>query len=513
MKKVFQNLFILVPLFLLLSACGGGGSKDSNNARLADLQLSTGVLDQIFQSTQFDYTASVSHLTTRLKVTASTEDEKASGLTINGTPVSSGVPSGWINLVEGANTIDIVVMAEDGVTTRAYQLIITRLGLQESLSKLIAADGSSTDYFGVSVSLSGDGLAVGAYSDGNNNGNDAGSVYVYTRSGGVWSYQGNLIAIDGAAGDYFGRSVSLDGDSLAVGAYQHDANNLTGSGSVYVFTRSGTSWSQQAKLIASDAAVDDQFGISVSLDGDSLAVGAWLDDDIDTSSGSVYVFTRSGTLWSQQAKLTATDGAAGDWFGWSVSLDGDSLAVGAYQHDANNLTSSGSVYVFTRSGTSWSEQAKLTAGDGVAGNDFGYSVSLDGDSLAAGAIYGDGNDTNSGAVYVFTRNGGLWSQQVKLTAADGAIDDRFGFSLSLDGDSLAVGASLDDDNSLTDSGSVYFYARSGTTWSQQAKLTATDGAVEDRLGGSVSLDGDSVAVGAAYGDGNYADTGMVYVFK
>jgi hypothetical protein len=315
-----------------------------------------------------------------------------------------------------------------------------------------------------------------------------------------WTERQKLLASDGAAYDYFGCSVSLDGDTAVIGA-DGDDDLGSASGSAYVFTRTGTSWTQQAKLLASDGEAGDKFGRSVSLDGDTVVIGAYSDDSY---RGSAYVFTRSGTTWMQQAKLTASDGEADGFFGISVSLDGDTVVIGAYRDDLYR----GSAYIFTRTGTSWAQQAKLLASDGSAGDWFGVSVSVDGDTAVIGAYKDDDLGDASGSAYVFTRTGTSWTQQAKLLASDGAADDEFGWSVSLDGDTAVIGADGDDDLGSA-SGSAYVFTRSGTTWTQQAKLTASDGEADDWFGWSVSLDGDTVVIIAA-GDDSWR--GSAYVF-
>ncbi|MBI4703474.1 MAG: FG-GAP repeat protein [Deltaproteobacteria bacterium] len=214
----------------------------------------------------------------------------------------------------------------------------------------------------------------------------------------VWGEQ-KLLASDGAAEDWFGYSVSLSGDTALVGAHQEDDNG-NDSGSAYVFVRSGASWTEQAKLLASDGAADDWFGYSVSLSGDTALVGAYGDDDKDKERGSAYVFIRNGASWTEQAKLVASDGHDGDQLGISVSLSGDTALVGAY-HDNDNGKDSGSVYVFIRNGASWTEQAKLVASDGASGDEFGFSVSFSGDTALVGAYYDNDNGKDSGSAYVF----------------------------------------------------------------------------------------------------------------
>jgi hypothetical protein len=364
------------------------------------------------------------------------------------------------------------------------------------VAKLLADDGATNDFFGFSVALSGDTAVIGALRDDNDvNGVDSGSAYVFTRAGANWSQQAKLTAADGAANDTFGGNVAISGDTAVIGALSDD-NDVNGvdSGSAYVFIRSGTNWGQQAKLTATDGAAGDEFGYSVALSGDTAVIGAARDDDEGNDSGSAYVFTRAGTNWSQQAKLTAADGAAGDVFSISVALSGNTVVIGADLND-NKGDNSGAAYVFTRSGTTWSQQAKLTADDGAADDIFGIRVALSGVTAVIGAARDDDKGDNSGAAYVFIRSGTTWSQQAKLTAADGAARDWFGTRVAISGDTAVIGAILDDDKS-DNSGSAYVFTRSGTSWSQQAKLTATDGAADDVFGWSVALSGDTVVIGA-----------------
>ena len=236
---------------------------------------------------------------------------------------------------------------------------------------------------------------MGAYGDDG----EKGSAYIFLRSGTSWVQQAKLTASDGNAFDRFGNSVSISGDYAIVGANQDDVNG-TDSGSAYIFKRDSTTWSQQAKLTASDGAASDWFGWSVSISGDYAIVGAFWDDDKGTDSGSAYIFKRDGTTWSQQDKLTASDGAVGDRFGWSVSISGDYAIVGAYLDDDKG-SSSGSAYILKRDGTSWSEEAKLTASDGAGIDRFGYSVSIGNGYIIAGAYFDDDKGTNSGSAYMF----------------------------------------------------------------------------------------------------------------
>jgi hypothetical protein len=380
-------------------------------------------------------------------------------------------------------------------------------------AKLVAGDGAITDRFGFSVTLDGNTALVGAYGDDVGVNGHQGSAYVFAHSGSTWTQQAKLVADDGAPNDYFGASVALDGNTALVGAYGDDVGVNSDQGSAYVFTRSGATWTQQAKLVAGDGAEGDEFGTSVALDGDTTLVGATYDDVSSSNQGSAYVFTRSGSAWIQQAKLTAGDAATGDLLGRSVALDGDTALVGAYTDDVGAISDQGSAYVFTHSGSTWTQQAELTAGNGAMGDRFGYSVALDGNTALVGAYTDDlGANSDQGSAYVFTCSGDTWTQEAKLTAGDGAAGDRFGSSVALDGDTALVGA-IYDDVSSSNQGSAYVFTRSGTKWMQQAKLTAGDGANSDEFGWSVALDGDTALVGAYDAKvGANSDQGSAYVF-
>ena len=308
--------------------------------------------------------------------------------------------------------------------------------------KLTASDGVAYDFFG-SVSLSADGntALIGASNVTVGNKSSQGAAYVFVLNGGIWSQQQKLTALDGAAGDAFGASVSLsgDGNTALIGALDAKVGANTIQGAAYVFARNGGTWSQDQKLTASDGAASDQFGLQVSLsaDGSTALIGAyWATVGANAKQGAAYVFVRSGVTWSQDQKLTASDGAADAYFGASVSLsgDGNTALIGAWGAKVGANTNQGAAYVFVRSGLTWSQDQKLTASDGAAGDAVGASVSLSGDGNTAliGAENATvGANTAQGAAYVFVNSGGTWSQQQKLTALDGAAYDQFGSSVSL----------------------------------------------------------------------------------
>jgi hypothetical protein len=381
-------------------------------------------------------------------------------------------------------------------------------GIWSETQKLLASDGAAGDEFGIYTSLDGDTAIIGANWD-DDNGNNSGSAYVFTCIGNTWTQQAKLLASDGDAEDWFGCSVALSGDTAIIGAEGVDDNG-NNSGSAYVFIRTGTTWTQQQKLLASDGTPHDNFGIYVSLDGDTALIGARADSIHGNYSGSAYVFTRTGTTWTQQQKLVPQDGQAEDNFGICVSLKGDTALIGAW-YDDDNGANSGSAYVFTRSGMTWTQQAKLLASDGAAGDEFGNSVFLSGDTAIIASPFDDDNAANSGSAYVFVRTGTTWTQQQKLLPSDGASGDQFSmWNVGLDGDTALIGAWYDDDNGAN-SGSAYVFTRTGTTWTQQQKILASDGAAGDNFAG-YSISGNTAIITSWYDDDNGANSGSAYVF-
>jgi len=380
--------------------------------------------------------------------------------------------------------------------------------------KLFASDAAVGDLFGESVSVSGNTAVVGAPSD-DDAGTDSGSAYVFVRTGSVWTQQQKLTASDAAARDYFGIAVSVSGDTVLVGADGDDDHGFA-SGSAYIFrydpsrTICGRWWCEEQKLTASDAAGVDQFGNSVSVSGDTAVVGAFRDDNY---TGSAYVFVRSGGVWTQQQKLTASDAAASDRYGHSVSVSGDTAVVGATQTFVDGFNP-GSAYVFVRAGTLWTEQQKLTASDAAANDSFGSSVSVSGDTAVVGAdLDSHPGKSFAGSAYVFVRSGKVWNQQQMLTASDARSGDLFGVSVSLSGDTTVVGAYHDGEGGAAfDLGSAYVFVRSGGIWTEQQKLTASDAAAGDEFGNSVSVSGDTAVVGAYQNYNSESDSGSAYVY-
>jgi hypothetical protein len=455
-----------------------------------------------------------------------------------------------------------------------------------------ASNAQAVDDFGRAVAVSGDTMVVGAPwedssasgvngSQSDNSASYSGAAYVFVRNGTNWIQQAYLKPSNPELPDNFGLSVAISGDTIVVGAWG-EASSATGvngnqsdngasyAGAAYVFVRSGATWSQQAYLKASNTGADDYFGYAVAVSGDTVIVGAMGEssgatgvngnqaDNSAPSAGSAYVFVRSAGAWTQQAYLKASNTGAEDFFAWSVALSGDTAVIGAWGEDSNasgvngnqtdnSAPSSGAAYVFIRNGTTWTQQAYLKASNTGASDRFGWSVALSGETVVVGAdgeassatgINGSQSNNNagqSGAAYVFVRNGTTWTQQAYLKASNTGAEDRFGYSVSVSADAIAVGSYKEDsnatgsngnqsDNSAIDSGAAYVFARSGITWTQQAYLKPSNTGANDYFGSAVAVAGDTVVVGAigeasgAAGiNGNQSDnsapeSGAAYVF-
>jgi hypothetical protein len=362
--------------------------------------------------------------------------------------------------------------------------------------KLAASDGTGGDYFGRSVSLTTDGNMALVGANGANS--STGAAYVFTRSGDNWTQQAQLSASDGKTYESFGESVALsnDGSTAIAGS--------PGKNAAYVFVRSGSNWSQQAKL-SSMPQENENMGNAVALssDGNTAIVGAPLKNN---GRGAAYVYTRSGTDWSFQGELTDPSSEEWEYFGNSVALGdaGSKALIGAHGKGTNR----GAAFVFTRSGSTWSQQAELIASDGAIWNYFGVSTSLNSSGSLA-LVGASAYNSSRGTAYIFSRSGSTWTQQAKLTASDGAVNDQLGWSsaLSYDGGTAILGG-YDVNNPYLEA--AYIFKGSGATWSQQARLHPPV-AGTNTFGISVALGGDGTTalVGAA---GTYQFQGAGYLF-
>jgi hypothetical protein len=434
---------------------------------------------------------------------------------------------------------------------------------------LKASNTGAGDRFGYAVSLSGDTVVVGANREDSNasgvNGDqsddstqDSGAAYIFVRDGASWTQQAYLKASNPGQGDNFAYGVSISGDTVVIGARKESSgasgvngdesdNSMPGAGAAYVFVRSGTTWTQQAYLKASNPDSDDRFGLRVGIDGNTIVVGSWREASAATGvngdqnnntafeAGAAYVFIREGTTWSQQAYLKASNTGAGDDYGLSVAVSGDIVVVGARDEasDAtgvngdpgdNSLLDAGAAYVYLRSGTTWTQEAYLKASNTGAGDHYGHTVDVSGTTVVVGAYLEDSsatgvdgnqssNDaTDAGAAYVYLREHGVWSQQAYLKASNAGATDRFSLRLGIDGDILAVGAYQERsvatgvngnqaDDSAPEAGAAYVFQRDGTTWTQLAYLKGSNNEAGDNFGRPVVVSGDTLIIGAYPEDG------------
>ena len=481
-----------------------------------------------------------------------------------------------VHIQDWVNASYIVQSCDISDTCKNSTAITATTAMLDAIGYFKASNTNASDLFGRSMALSDDGntLAVSAVQEdsaamgingdaSDNSADNAGAVYLFSRTGSIWSQQAYIKASNTDANDQFGHSMALsdDGNTLAVSAIYEDSaamgingdssdNSTAFAGAVYLFSRIGSGWSQQAYIKASNTDANDQFGVSVALsaDGNTLAVGGYREDSAATgingdesdnsagNSGAVYLFSRTGNSWNQQAYIKASNTDAFDRFGHSVALsaDGNTLAVSAYLESSaatgingeasdNSANEAGAVYLFSRTDNSWSQQAYIKASNTDSADYFGYSVALsaDGNTLAVGGyredsaatdINGDTSDNSAnsaGAVYLFSRTDNSWSQQAYIKASNTDSADYFGYSvaLSIDGNTLVVGAYGEDsvdtgingeasDNSANEAGAVYLFSRTGSNWSQKSYIKASNTEADDRFGHSVvlSADGNSLAV-------------------
>lgn len=317
--------------------------------------------------------------------------------------------------------------------------------------------------------------------------------------------QTKLRASDGAELDQLGIAVAASGTTAVLGAPRDDDRG-TDAGAAYVFVRTGSTWTQQAKLTASDGFANDNFGGAVAISGDTVIIGAVYNDATNSDGGAAYVFTRTGTAWTQQARLVASDAAPADQLGISVAIDGDTAVIGTVDVDDRGERS-GAAYVFARTGAAWTQQAKLLADDGAEQDQFGIAVAVSGNTAMVGAYGDDDRGRSAGSVYVYDRIGTTWGQSQKLLADDGLDIDELGISIALAGDTAAIGAVF-----AGDGGAAYVFARTGTAWAQQAKLVADDGGDGEDFGQSIALSGDAILVGAPNDNELGAAAGAAYRF-
>jgi hypothetical protein len=459
----------------------------------------------------------------------------------DGTALTYGGLKAWdatgrdlpVRFVEGGSgLIAIEVDDRDAV----YPVTIDPIAEQ---ARIKAGNAGNNDGFGGAVAISGDTVVVGARQESGPGDvlTSSGAVYVFVRSGNSWTQQGYLRAPNAGADDFFGGSVAIAGDVIAVGAHGEDAtaagdpsnNALSNSGAVYVFTRSNSTWTFQSRLKASNAGENDFFGSAVALSGEFLAIGATGEDNNSGSvqsdnnngfnDGAVYVYVPSGMSWTLDAYLKASTTDAADSFGTALAISGNTLAVGSFYDGAD-----GSCAVFVHDGSTWSEQAVLKGSATLPNDLFGASVAISGDTLVVGAPADDVNpqgtitsvDDDSGAAYVFTRTAGVWTESAVLRGFNRVPKDAFGTSVAVSGNFAAVGAPDEDSDlngsrnpGVTNSGAVYLYRRSGSTWSFKKLLKGSSNMTFGRFGSSLAMENDILFAGAS---GEDTAAGSAYAF-
>jgi len=387
--------------------------------------------------------------------------------------------------------------------------------------KRTASDAAVGLAFGSAIAILDDTIVVGN-SAGTGNEIGSGVAYIFSRNqGGAdnWGELKKILASDGVGSDLFGTSVAISGDTLVVGAHENSNPGPEGPGMAYIFERNlggADNWGERTKITASDGLGDDTFGRSVAIVGDTVFVSAQ-DDHVSASSGSVYIFERNlggANNWGEVKKILALDGVGSDGFGFRMVVSGDTLIVGASNGDGNE-DNSGSAYIFQQNqggANNWGKVKKIIASDGVAFYGFGDSVSISGDIVIIGSADDDDIGFNFGSSYIFSRNQGgadNWGQVKKITASDPATNDRFGFSVSISGDTVLVGAAGVDSST----GSAYISEQNkggANNWGEVKKITASDGVSGDNFGARVAISGDTVLVGAQ-GDDSF--TGAIYIFS
>lgn len=377
-------------------------------------------------------------------------------------------------------------------------------------TKVVAQDGERFDRFGVSVSLSGNILAVGASGDAEN-GPASGSVVIFENVDGDWIEDATVVPDDGAAFDFFATSMAIDGDVLVAGAFLDDDNRLASSGSAYVYEKKGSEYVLATKITASDAVVGDQFGRPVAVKGDTIVVGAGLNDEKGVSAGAVYVFNRVNSQWVETTKLTASDASDGALFGTALDLIDDTLVVGAFGAGNDQGVSTGAAYVFQLGSSGWSETQKIVGNTAEGGDFFGGAVSIAGTTIVVGSSGASESGPTSGAVYVFeSSDGNEYTEVAKLLASDGFSGDGFGGVVDNVGETIVVGAASSDEGG-TNVGAAYMFGKDGSEWVEKAKLIAQDGSPNDFFGSSAVATDELVVIGSLFAENDGADTGAVYI--
>ncbi|MEZ5307728.1 MAG: hypothetical protein R2684_11345 [Pyrinomonadaceae bacterium] len=359
---------------------------------------------------------------------------------------------------------------------------------------LFDPNGTPGDKFGSAIAVSEDLAVIGAPFDDFNGPIDGGAVTVYRKRGNSWILDGKFTADDVSFSLWFGYTVATDGMRIAVGTI-HGSGNL---GAIYVFSKDGDAWEQEAKLTASDGQTLDFCGTSLAIDRNRIVTGcSGVDINGDHSVGAAYLWINNGGTWQQAGRVTPSDGHAEDFFGHSIGISENTIVVGSKDADANGVNSSGAVYVYELTVNGLIEVEKLSPTDPVVGAHFGTSVSIEGDRLAIGASnQTNGTSQAQGAVYIFDRSGMNWTQSSKMVPADVGSLDGFGTTVHLTQRALIAGSPLADTNGNRNQGAAYLFVNEAGSWIERAKYSPDEGALEDRFGDAVGVSGGYVIIGS-----------------
>lgn len=367
-----------------------------------------------------------------------------------------------------------------------------RLGLREK--KLFPADPAAGSRFGYSAGVSGETMVIGAFiADGIVS--NAGAAYVFEKRNGTWHQVAKLFADDGSNGDGFGTSAGISGDTIVIGSPFAPVEGVPGAGAAYVFHRQGGRWVQQAKLPSPDPREFGDFGddLGVAISGDTIVVADGGAFQAPRTFGAVSVYNRIGSSWMQTARLTVENEPS---FASSVSIDKNTLVVGASTGNSGEVSFSGAAYVFQRDDGQWIQRARLTAEDAASGAGLGFSVAVSGNLVAVGAINGQNAGHFPGAVYIFGRDDSAWRQLTKLVASDGADFDVLGFRIAISGKTVLAGAENRAEGSNPSVGAAYVFRERQGSWEEAAELTPSDGTASELFGCSTAIDNKTLIVGA-----------------
>jgi hypothetical protein len=371
-------------------------------------------------------------------------------------------------------------------------------------TSLVASDASAGDQFGFSVAISGEYAIVGAQ-NGDSGMTDTGAAYIYRRTDpDTWDEGVKIVADDADEFDRFGWSVAINGDFAIVGArFDDEAGDQAGA--AYIFQRTGPNmWDTGTKILAQDTEKDDDFGISVAISNAFAVVGATGDDDAAFNSGAIYIYQKTGNSWTFRTKIPSHDAGSSDLFGISVAISGDYIIVGATLTEA--------AYIYHWTGSTWDFMKRITAPPIVTQGDFfGITVAIDGEYALAGAWAASQGD---GAAYIFKRTGSAWDSGVKIVASDAAENANFGKSVSIKGDYAIVGAdTYDAEAGLTNAGAVYIFQRIGpdNTWDTGTRILAVDFEKDAFFGNAVTISNDRAIVGSLLKRAGGSSTGAAYI--